>query len=292
MKSIFSMTSRILLLIVVLISVLGAGCNIINPPEKLPTYIHIDSFQVKSSDPGEIITQRISGAWVYFNNQLVGVYDIPGDIPVIADKPGQILINAGINYSGLKTYMSIYPFYTQDSFTLEPAEGKKINFTPTVYYRSTAKIRYKEDFEVGNTFIPTNSDLTDDTSLMRTNDPAKTFGGKGGSGYIYLSSTNTYSNNINNTGFSIAQGESYIEIDYKCTVGFRVGLQAMASGTPVIEYISDVKANDKWTKLYIGLQPATGKYQTGPYRVVISSSLPDGQSEGYVLIDNIKAISY
>jgi hypothetical protein len=238
------------------------------------------------------LTNKITGAYVYFNNQLVGVYDLPADVPVIADGPGTILVNAGIDFTGMKNFMAVYPFYNSDSFSLTPAPGKKHVFNPVITYRSAAQIRYKEDFEVGNTFIATNADLTDDTTLVRTNNPSLVWNGKGGSGYIYLTNSNKYSSNINNSSFPIASGESYIEIDYKCSVEFQVGLQAMSAGSPIIEPIATIKSNEKWNKLYIGLQTMTSKYPTGPYRITVTAELPDGQTEGYIIIDNIKVISY
>lgn len=263
-----------------------------NPPEKIPTYLHIDSFTVRNSSTLDIATQKITGAWVYLDNQLVGVYDLPGDIPIIMEREGQITLSAGIDYSGMKSYKTIYPFYNSDTFNLKPNPGQTVVYNPVIGYRSSAIERYKEDFEVGNTFIPINSDYTDDTTISRVGDPALTWGGKGGSGYIYLTPSNSYSQNINNTGFSIASGESFIEIDYKCSVTFQVGLQANYNGTPVFEPIANIKPSDDWNKLYIGLQEFKGRYQAGPYRLVILAELPDGQSQGYVLVDNIKVISY
>lgn len=272
------------------LSMLNIGCNIVNPPEKIPTYIRIDSF---SANPSEIPTKNINTAWVYLDNQVQGVYELPATIPLVVEGTGTVLINAGVDFTGYSGYKVIYPFYTYDSFTLAAQPGKTINYTPSVKYISGATVRYKEDFELVNTFEPFNPDIADDTSIVRTNDPSLVWSGTGRSGYIYLTPSNYYSQNINNKSFPIKKGDAYIEIDYKCSVEFRVGLQAIANtGDPVYESIATIKPSDTWKKLYVGVQEFIGRFNSGEYRVIILADLPEGQSEGYVLVDNIKVISY
>lgn len=269
-----------------------AGCNVINPPEKVPTYVRIDSFSFSDPSAPDITTHDITSAWVYFNNQIVGVFELPCNIPIITDAEGVVSINAGVNYTGYKASKVMYPFYTFDSFILAPQPGQVVVHNPKVRYNASASVKYTEDFETGSTFEPFNADASDDTSLMRTKDPSLVLGGKGGSGYIYLTPSNAYSENINNTDLKVKQGDAYIEIDYKCSVEFKVGLQTTSGGSPFYEPIAIIKPAGEWRKLYIGLQDFLGRYTSGTYRIVILASLPDGQSDGYVLVDNIKLISY
>lgn len=286
------MRTKYLLPVLLLGMIVGSGCNVINPPEKIPTYIRIDSFQLVGTNPLDVTTQAINSVWVYFNSQIIGVYNLPANIPVIADGPGQIQVNPGVDFTGYGGYKVIYPFYTFDSLNITPQPGKSISYTPVVRYHPNTKFRYKEDFETGNTFEPFNPDATDDTSLVKTDNPALTFGGTDGSGYIYLTPEHSYSENINNTSFPITKGEAYIEIDYKCSVEFRVGLQTTVSGSTLYEPIATIKPNEDWHKLYIGLQDFISRFTSTQYRVVILAQLPDGQTEGYVLVDNIKVLSY
>ena len=44
--------------------------------------------------------------------------------------------------------------------------------------------------------------------------------------------------------------------------------------------------------MYVELGTYTGKYPGKDYKVLIKTSLPDGMSSGYVLIDNIKIVTY
>lgn len=273
-------------------AILG-GCNIINPSEPVPTYISIDSAYLKQTDPSKTgsLSSNISSVWVYYNNSTVGVFDVPGKIPVIADKAGQIQLKAGVAYSGIKNYNVSYPFYSFDTFAISPQPGGVIHHTFKPVYIDAARFRYIENFDLGSTFIKANSDNTSDTSLVRTSDPTKVFEGSG-AGYIYLTTARPTSENINNDGFPIALGESFLEINYKCDVDFQIGLQTNTSGNLYVEYIAGVNPSSEWKKLYVPLGTFTAKYKGSEYRVMLKTELTSGKTDGYVLVDNIKVISY
>lgn len=286
----------IFLSVIGLICVCISGCNIINPSEPVPTYIRIDSFRLLQTDPSKTgsISQKITSAWVYYDNQAVGVFDIPGTIPVIASKAGQLQIRPGVTLGGIKSYETTYPFYTFDTFSISPMPGKVINHTPEVRYVADAKFSYIENFDLGNTFTKVNNALLTDTSIVRVDkstNPDKVFEGSG-AGYIYLNSTHSTSENINNDGFPITQGEVFLEINYKCDVAFEIGLQTTISGNIIYEYIAGMKPSNEWKKLYINIHDFVGNNKGSLYRTMIKTKLPDGQTTGYVLMDNIKVVCY
>lgn len=277
----------------VLACCLWQSCDIINPAEIVPTYVQIDSFVVTTDNPTTTgtVNHKITTAWVYFNSTPLGVYNIPGRIPIPADQAGSVQIGAGITFNGLGDYQIMYPFFTFDTFYLQPQPGKIINHIPKIQYSDASVFQWKEDFETGNTFIKANADNTQDTSIVRTSDKSMVFEG-GGSGYIYMDSNHPTSICINNTNFPCKSGDAYLEFNYKCSVPFELHLQTTKNGSIVLEPLAGVKANDKWNKFYVSLQKVVGTYNTNAYRVVVKTSLPDGQSNGYVLLDNFKVVSY
>jgi hypothetical protein len=198
----------------------------------------------------------------------------------------------GITLNGLVDLQPQYPFYSFDTITLNSIPGGTVNYTPTTSYTKAAKFPYKEDFEVSNSFVALTPELDNDTSISNTRDKALVFEG-GGSGYIQLNTSYSFSESINTTGFPIPRGEAYLEINYKCSVPFEVGLyNTLNTGVDVYEYIMGIKASDTWKKMYVELGTYTGKYPGKDYKVLIKTSLPDGMSSGYVLIDNIKIVTY
>ena len=62
---------------------LGPGCNIINPHEQTPTYIHVDSFVFQYNSAVPFTTSHdIRTVWAYYNNNPVGTFDLPATFPV------------------------------------------------------------------------------------------------------------------------------------------------------------------------------------------------------------------
>lgn len=288
------MRFKTLLLITPLLILFVSACNT-NKSEPIPTYVKIDSLILDVANPTVQGTanHNITSVWMYYNNQPVGIFDIPCYVPVITEgEKGTLSVIPGITLNGLVDLQPQYVFYTFDSLTLPTTPGGTINYTPVVRYTEAAKFPYKEDFEVGNSFLPFTPELTDDTSIRRTNDKLMVFEG-GGAGHIELNSTFPYSESISNTGFPIAVGEAYLEVNYKCNVPFEVGLYGtLNSGIDVYEYVMGVKATDTWKKIYIDLATFRGKHPGKDYKLLVKSALPDGQASGYVLLDNIKVVTY
>ena len=114
------------------IALVWQGCNIINPVEPLPTYIHIDSFKFQPN-PSLVglnlpTTHAISNVWVYYNDNPVGEFDLPCTIPIIATGSQQVQLFPGIIVNGLNSLTGIYPFYTADTFTLAAQPGNHVQY--------------------------------------------------------------------------------------------------------------------------------------------------------------------
>ena len=260
------------------------GCNLVNPKEQIPTYIKIDSIAFSGG------SHKITSAWVYYNNAPVGVFRLPATIPVLADKAGTIQVGPGVTYDGFQDQQSLYPFYAFDTFAITPSPGNVISHTPVSKYTSVTHFPWKEDFETGSDFKVYDTTLTN--KIVATTDPANVFEGYG-SGYIHVSTSDTLCESISNKGFKIPTGQSYMELDYKSTISLQVGLVAIdVYGTPQKAYQVGIKAHSTWNKFYVGLQTFAGSYPGSTFFVVIKATLDNGQSDGYVWLDNLKVVSY
>lgn len=283
------------LLFLVPVVLSGVGCNVVNPVEDVPTYIKIDSFNFIINDPAKegSPAHGITSVWIYYNNNPIGTFDLPCNVPVITEgDKGMISVVPGITLNGLVDLQPQYPFFKFDTTTLYTNPGKVQQFTPRGEYISSAKFPYKEDFEVGNSFQALYPDLTNDTTIRRNTNKDYVLNG-GGSGYIELSDAFPYSESISNTGFPIPLGEAFLEISYKCSVPFEVGMyNTLNEGVDAYNYIMGVKATDTWKKMYIELGTYTGNYKGKDHKVLIRAELPEGQSSGYVAIDNIKVVTF
>lgn len=289
------MRSKLLLLLpALLLAATFTGCDVINPSEPTPTYIRIDSFKFEETDPNRTgsSSNKITAVWVYQDNKSVGVFDLPCNIPILMDERSVISIAPGVTYGGIKDYQAIYPFYTFDTMTVDPDPGNVITFDANTRYISDLRLPYNEDFEIGNGFEEVYPDQIGDTSLVRVNSSFDVFEGDG-SGYIYIDGTNPRAEVANSTPFNIRSGNAFIELNYKCNVSFLVGLRgSFSNNIDVYKYFHGINANEKWNKIYIDIEPYVGELGAEEYRVAILTELPDGQSDGYILLDNIKVVTF
>ncbi len=284
--------SRIkLIVILVFCCSLWQSCNIINPKEQVPTYIHIDSFKFNSYLPGVTATHQITCISVYYNNSTIGFFDLPATIPILATGKGRLEISPGIAIDGLNNLSSVYPFYRIDtsSFTAQP--GKIIYYTPQTGFYTDAKIHLISDF-TGATGFVRESGTRD---ILTVKEDSLVFG-TGGTGSVQLIAPGDSSIDYAIQTFAIPSGNSsYIEFDYNSSVPLYVGLQAnlgsVVSSTPF--FLAGINPSlGKWKKFYLSVADFNGQYQGTSYTFYIKTVLPDGQPYGRLLIDNIQLVTF
>lgn len=283
--------SKHILFILLAVCLLQTSCDIINPAEKIPTYIHIDSFKFVNPDPSVTGTgiQSINSAWVYVDGKTVGVFELPADIPVLLTGTQEIQIAPGVNNQGFSDYKIQYPFFEFYNQQVTEQAGKVITLAAETKYTADLKF-WKADFESGNQFSKLNS--TGDT-LRRVNSADSVLEG-GGAGCITLGAGG-YGFAEVIAPFNIKPGSKcFLEISYKGNLSFTAGVLAFVNNTNDYSYLAGVNPKeDKWGKIYIDVLSFTTKYPTaGGWGVIIKSTLNEGQTEGYLLLDNIKVISY
>lgn len=264
------------------------GCNIINPAEPVPTYIHVDSFVVKDRF-GVPTLHNVNAVWVYNSNILVGTYDLPATIPVIMDKPSRISLAAGIPVSGMNNFIDIYPFYTRDTFTVTPSPGNIINHIGnTTYYPSINELIIA-NFDLGGSGFG----LAEGTvPIGVTKADSEKYSGYY-SGVIRLSAPRDTLSVDSSIEFMLPSNKDvYLEFDYRCTIPFYIGLRSNSYGFTNLQYVSGISPSTKWRKFYYSFRDFISKLPGDTYTLYINASLPPGTQNGKVLLDNIKMIYF
>jgi hypothetical protein len=285
--------TRFILVCLAVVSVWMMRCNVINPKENVPTYVHVDSFKVNGG-----ITHNITAVWAYLNNTPIGVFDLPATIPVPVTATGLLQLSPGIPVDGQNSLMANYPFYTLDTLTLHPQPGKTINYTPQTGYFSSVNAATIAIFDLGTTgfsLIAGNRPVgtIPNTDLISQGQYEDYLGPY--SGVINLSAPGDSSLDSSNTAFTIPAGvPAFVEFDYNTTVPFAVGLSAEIAGliSTGPYFLGGVSPNTGWKKYYMNAQAFATQYQGGTFHFVIKTVLPSGQASGRVLIDNIKLITF
>ena len=271
----------------------AAGCNIINPKEQVPTYVHIDSFTFIGNPAYGSSSHKITNIRAYFNNGSVGNFDLPVTFPVLASSPGTVLVLPGIDFDGLTDYPSVYPFYLGDTLALTPAPGTVINFkAKTSYSTSTiTPLPFNANFDDSNPF----KFVSGDDSLVRDITPADVFEGRG-VGHIKLRAPQDSSTNVSSVSFPLPYTkDSYLELNYKSNMPVQIFITTMVNGVYVEDEIIGLNAPDfTWRKVYLGIAYFAAGNEGTAYNIIIRAQLNDniGQTSGDAYFDNIKVVSF
>jgi hypothetical protein len=262
------------------------SCNIINPKEPIPTYIHIDSVQFDGAG-----THEITSIVVYYNNNPVGSFDLPATFPIVATGTGSLLIAPGVNSNGQSDRMTQYPFYTQDTSSFVAQPGKIINYTPRTTFVSSAKFHKISDFEYGQIGF---SKSAGNVGITEATDPASIFEGNG-TGSINLTAVGDSSVDSSNGPFAITNGAAFIEFDYKNTCPFALAMQAYLPGSYTVDpyyIVGVVPSQGVWRKFYLNVTGYTSTYPATAYYLYLNAFLSDGMTSGRLLIDNVKLVTF
>ena len=275
------------LLLVVILGVAMHGCNVINPSEPVPTYIHIDSFRWDSAAAthGLARTYQVNTVWVYYNNNPIGEFDLPATFPVITNGTGQLSFYPGITVDGQNNFNTKYPFYVSDTLTLAPQPGKKITYNPKTSFYSDIKDTVLSNFEFQTGFSLCSG------SVPLSLDPSSPL-----TGVINLNAAtnDTLSEDSSRINFPIPLNtQAYIELDYKNTVPFYLGMRATVGGVLTTKlYLAGIAPSDHWQKFYFAVADFAGQYKADYYQLYIKSSLDPGVASGQVLLKNIQFIHF
>lgn len=283
MPDVYNKGKWVLLIFTVIFS--SWGCNIINPQEQIPTYIHIDSFKFEG---GRL--HDIKCVTVYYNGDEIGTFDLPATVPVITSgTSGKLQLAPGILVNGRNERPIAYPFYKNHLSTLTSQAGKVVTIVPETGYFDSVKFYTISDFESGITKF---SKWGGTTYIQTTSADSLKYEGTG-SGIVILPSSADSSIDSTTTAFAIKAGIAFIEFDYKTTTPFAVGLQAtlanVISTSPT--FLAGILPNDRWQKFYLNATGFTSQYPADAYNMYIKAAL-QGQTNGRLLIDNIKLVTF
>lgn len=297
----------------VLIFLFATGCTVFNRDKSVPSFIRIDSIAVHVPEPAGCLqcpgtqSNKITDAWVYVNDNLVGIYEVPVTVPIYASGKTNIKIGAGIKNNGISNTHVLYPFYDFFQADVNLIPTATIDFShdsatsgvswkrhyPVVEYFQSGLHFWNENFQdVGvNMVVTANSD----TSLERTTDPAEAFqdeyGALSKSGIVHLTADKPYFECKPYAQFAFPHGAKvYVELNYKSNCPIQVGLYTV---DPSVQKSSPkgILPSAKWNKIYIELTNEVVNYtSTHNFEVYLEAQKPDSVAEGKVLIDNVKVI--
>lgn len=280
------------------------SCNNFKGSQEIPAYIYVDTFLLTTNYPLEgAASHKITDVWLYIDGNLQGCYEMPATIPVLERGRHQVALYPGIKLNGNSSTRTINPFYQPYIIENVELEEKKVDtlYPSTTYYpidNSDINFRFIEDFELQVMLEETNDS---DTTITQTDRDAPgiwndAFNNSHYSGYVWLGTTAT--DTLDN--FCIAsqayydlpdQGNSiFLEIDYKTTDLFEVGLFAKIGTVESIPLVYVNPSPDRWNKIYINLGPNITDTQEAEYFKFYIAGKVDAGKEAEYYFDNIKLV--
>lgn len=257
---------------------------------QIPAFLKIDKITFNPTGSQSSASASIKYAFVYIDDEFIGGYELPIELPVLAAGEAQVVIRAGIKANGITETPIEYPAYTRFETTLNFIPEETISITPEVFYKSNVRFALNEEFESGNHQFTFDLDDDPDTKIEIDGDGAL----EGRSGRISLTSTAReviYGSEIitvlpkNNTPV-------WLELDYNTDLPLIFGINAIdANGNT--EQFPEFGINTKptWNKIYFDLTQFVNLTEFVAFQLFFGASLAEGDS-AEILLDNVKIVYF
>lgn len=276
-----------------------SACELINPPEQIPAYIHVKNWVVEQNPgvPHGSVSSKITHANVFSDVEYMGIYTLPATIPILQEGAKTIIIDPMILENGQSFLVGFYPAYERFTMDvdLQPTEIDTIQ--PLTRYDDQATFHFVEDFESGNPIFSDDRDNDAETFMEPSNE--EVFEGSR-SGVIRLNKDHPFVEVATRPDFEFDLRDAnsvYLELNYRTEVDVLFGLIGVDNvGLTFPSYEFGVPPKGEWTKVYFNLSEQVRLSGFQSYQIGITAGLPleNGAfslDEAVIYLDNIKLIS-
>jgi len=284
-------------IVLIFSTLIFSSCYKFKDGQTVPSYLKIDSIGLDTYYHEEgANTSKITDAWVYIDDNLIGVFELPAVVPVLKKGPQDIDVRCGIKLNGISSTRAPYPFYAPVAFENYELYEDSVQVLGkfNAEYSSPLEFGWMEDFEESGLTLEEIS--TSDTAIKRTepNDPEAYLSEYSNhSGIVNLTEEKPVWSAISLSSFPMPrQGASVLlELDFKTNNYFNVGLLLKEHSQFVKIPLLTMNHSDTWNKIYINLGPNISLHpQAEYYKVVIESGLETDRTSGTIYLDNIKLV--
>lgn len=262
------------------------------PLDLTPSYISIDSIGLTNTSFQGTNSHSITDAWVYINDQVQGIYELPAKFPVLAEGMQKITIRPGIKINGIASTRMFYPFFQPIAYNINLVKDSTVKLSPVTSYHPSVVFAWLEDFEDGGISIErTNKSQVD---ISKTSDPSEVFEGNY-SAKIVLDSNRVMFECYTINAYELnGNAINFLELNYKNNYDLHIGVFAYKSGETVQRSVLVLNKTDVWKKIYVNLSNAVTENITATnFKVFFGILKGDEDTEiPTVFLDNIKLIHY
>lgn len=280
--------------ILLFVSLLLGACT---KGDRVPAYLEIPSMSVEGAIEQGLATSRITDAWVTVDDRLVGSWELPARIPILAEGQRRIGIVPAIKRNGAFDDRLQYPFYTTWTQTLALDREATVSVAPIVRYQENINF-WIEGFD--DTSVKLSTTSSSDTTLIRylpAERPDLPYLEGTPCGGFVLDSSNPYIRLYSDENLGGATGPVFLEIDYRNNLSFVVGViytqNNVENALPLVVMVPTRRSNGTmpWNKAYIDLS-ALFNSSVGNRDFYLEAQLPSDIASAEVYFDNIKLVRY
>ena len=253
--------------------------------EVIPSYITINDIILNENN-----TSNITDAWVYVNDNIIGVYELPAKLPILTEGKQKITIRAGIKSNGIAATRTPYPFYSFFIDSINFIKDSSVVIVPSVQYLANIDWNniFVEDFTFGSSGIKFVGELENQITFSDTTLYDSIISDNRTCGYIELNdSTSAF-----RTKTLVLPGQPqnsehvFLEMDYRCdSSSIIVGMYKNDSRFDIMS----IFPKQEWNKIYIDLTPIINSGGS-VFEVFLESIKPEDVNTTTLYIDNFRII--
>ena len=281
--------SAIFFVFSVLLASSYSSCDLINPDEQIPSFLRIDSISMATGNGEGNPDHNIVDAWVYENEKLLGIFELPAVIPILVDGEANIRIRGGIKLNGQVGTRIPYLFTEDYLGTISLFPDSVVNINPTLNYQNWVTFDWLEDFDnVGLSLIT--SDVSD-ADIERING-IEAFDGKTlklalAEDEIIFECKSGVTYELPGSGTPVLLEFTY-RSNHSCVVGLFSRDQGGTFQVPIIV----LSASEDWNRIYVNLTDVISSNSDfinhQPFFGFVRDE--DHVGEAYFYIDNIRML--
>jgi hypothetical protein len=256
--------------------------------DTIPAYIQIDSITLnEESDPTSPLTNDngITDAWVYVNDQLQGVYELPAKFPVLEQEVQTVRIKAGIKANGIASSRIPYPFYASYFEDVNFTPNATTTTQPVVSYLESSQF-FTEDFEGIGIDLEVTA-ISDTTLLELVDEEGNSYGcGVLNDSLFTFEIATDELKNLPQAGAPV-----FLELDYKSNTQFLVGVYVNYPQSVIQKDLLWITPQQDWNKIYVNLTSTISEgINASSFKVFIGMKRDFSLTENTLSFDNLKVV--
>lgn len=250
----------------------------------VPSYVKLDSIYLDSTnyDSTGSVAHKITAAWVYVDDNLQGVYQLPCIIPIVDSGNVTFTIFGGVQENGSSAQYSRYPFYAPMEIAGTLIAGDTLVLQPHIRYNPGLKINWMEDFE--DDFVPKLVFSSGSGNFSYATGP-EAFEGDYGSFYMQEGDSMLV---VQTEVITVPKGKVgyFIELNYKSDTDMLLSLLVGTDEVPLI----GVAARNYWNKIYVNITNQVDIMPGNDFRIVFRMLEDKNLNDQEIYIDNLKVV--